>query len=173
MRIGIISDTHKNTALHTSALDELMDYGVSKVYHLGDNYSDGELEIEMGVDTIRVPGLYCPEYSDKSIEKIAYDIVQGVGIVMAHDQNEIKDKDISCNNIILFGHTHKAELTILNGRLYMNPGHLKSEKDKGRPPSYGIISIDYGAIDAMLRETGGKVTSKLTLKKDDTGLYKV
>ena len=89
MRIGIISDTHKNRDLHAMVLDELLAQGVSKIYHLGDNYADGELEIEYGVELIRVPGIYCPEYTDKAFEKVAFDTVQGVGIVMGHDLKDI------------------------------------------------------------------------------------
>jgi uncharacterized protein len=173
MRIGIISDTHKNRDLHAMALDELLAQGISKIYHLGDNYSDGELEIEYGVELIRVPGIYCPEYTDKIVEKVAFDTVQGVGIVMAHDQKDISEKDVLCNDIILFGHTHKIELKIENGKLYVNPGHLKSDKDKGRLPSYGLLSVDYGKIEASIHEIGGKTVSRLSLKKDTTGLYKV
>jgi hypothetical protein len=173
MRIGIISDTHKNRDLHAMALDELLSHGASKIYHLGDNYSDGELEIEYGVDLIRVPGIYCPEYTDEIVEKAAFDTIQGVGVVMAHVLNDISEKDIMCNDIILYGHTHKTELKVENGKLYLNPGHMKSDKDKGRLPSYGLLSIDCGKIEAAIYEIGGKTVSRLFLKKDNTGLYKV
>jgi uncharacterized protein len=173
MQIGIISDTHKNKDLHTAALNELLSEGVSKIYHLGDNFSDGEVEIEYGVDLLRVPGIYCPEYTDKTVERVAFDTVQGVGIVMAHDRKDITEKDILCNDIILFGHTHKSELNVVNGKLFLNPGHLKGEKDKGRLPSYGLLTIDYGKIEASIHEIEGKTIGRLSLKKDDTGLYKV
>lgn len=173
MRIGIVSDTHKNRDLHTQVLDELVSEGISKIYHLGDNYSDAELEIEYGVELIRIPGIYCPEYNDKNVGRVGYDVIQGVGIVMVHDQNDLPKQDLLCNDIFLYGHTHKAEIVMQNSKLYMNPGHLKSDKDKGRVPSYGFLSIDYGSIDASIREIGGKIIQQVSLKKDDTGLYKV
>jgi len=173
MRIGILSDTHKNRELHETVLLELQKLGIAKIYHLGDDYIDSELEIEYGIDVVRIPGLYCPEYRDKSVDTIAFDKIQGVGIVMAHDAKDIPKNDLFCNDIILTGHTHKSEILIENGKLFLNPGHLKSMMDKNRAPSYALLDIDFGEIEATIREVGGKTVLRTRLKKDETGLYKV
>ena len=173
MLIGILSDTHRNSSLHQEVLDLLVSESVERIYHLGDDYPDGELEISYGIEILRVPGLYCPEYQDRHVENVVFDSVHGVNIVMAHDIKDIHGKDIVCNDIILSGHTHKSELRIENGKLYMNPGHLKGPKDKGRNPSYGLLEIDFGTIQASIIETGGSKIASLSLRKDETGLFKV
>lgn len=174
MKIGIISDTHRNRALHESVLNLLLTFGVSKIYHLGDDYMDSELEIEYGLEVVRVPGLYCPEYREGTVDKVAYDTVQGVSVVLAHDFKDISESDRQCHDIVLYGHTHKQEMRVENGRLYLNPGHLKSDSDKGRPPSYATLAVDLGELEAAIREAAtGKVIQRLHLRKDDSGLYKV
>ena len=62
---------------------------------------------------------------------------------------------------------------MVNGKVFINHGHLKGDKDKGRSPSYGLLTVDYGKIEAAIFEVGGKALGRLSLKKDDTGLYKV
>jgi predicted phosphodiesterase len=160
--------------MHEKVLDHLIfSEETEKIFHLGDDYKDAELEKERGIDIIHVPGIYCTEYSDKLVDNKACDTFQGVNIIMAHDIKDITEKDILVNDIILFGHSHKSELRILNSKLYLNPGHLKSEKDKNRVPSYGLLDIDYGEIKASISEINGKVVSSMLLKKGETGLYKV
>jgi len=173
MKIGIVSDTHRNRELHLTVLHALQSGGVSKIYHLGDDYKDGELAIEMGMELVRVPGLYCPEYHDRNIDKVQFDTVHGVNIVMAHDLKDISENDRLCNDILLTGHTHKSEVVVTNGKLHLNPGHLKSSMDKGRAPSYGLLDIDFGEISARILTLQGKTVSALTLKKGETGLFKV
>ncbi|MFH0919454.1 MAG: metallophosphoesterase family protein [Fibrobacterota bacterium] len=173
MKIGIVSDTHRTREFHEAVLHELLSEGVTKVYHLGDDYRDGELVIEMGMDLVRVPGLYCPEYNDRNVEKVQFDTVHGINIVMAHDLKDIPENDRLCNDIFLTGHTHKAEVRVENGKLHLNPGHLKHLMDKGRAPSYGLLDIDYGAIEARVLDLQGKTIARLSLKKGENGLYKV
>ncbi|MBL8028512.1 MAG: metallophosphoesterase family protein [Fibrobacteres bacterium] len=173
MLIGIVSDTHRNKGLHTEVLNAFSEAGVDRVYHLGDDYADSELEIEYGFDVVRIPGLYCPEYKNREIEKVAYDTVQGIRMVMSHDLQDIPESDLRCHDIILHGHTHKMEIRVENGRIYMNPGHLKNTVDKGRAATYGMIDVDMGVINTKIFEVSGKAALEVSFKKEDTGLYKI
>jgi len=174
MKIGILSDTHRNTALHEKALELLVvSKKIDRAYHLGDDYKDAEIEISRGLDLLRVPGIYCPEYQDRSADRVVFDTVLGVNIVMAHDRKDLSGENVLCNDIILYGHYHKYEIRIENSKLYMNPGHLKSPKDKNQPPSFGFLDIDFGEISAAIIGVDGKVLLSMKLKKGETGLYKV
>ncbi|OGS37570.1 MAG: hypothetical protein A2293_00175 [Elusimicrobia bacterium RIFOXYB2_FULL_49_7] len=174
MRIGIISDTHRNPTLHGEALDILIDKKhVDRIYHLGDDYRDAELEINRGIDLVRVPGLYCPEYADRSTDKVAFDVVMGVNIAMAHDIKDIPKNDLLCNDIILHGHLHKYEIRIENGKTFLNPGHLKSAKDKNQSPTFAFLDIDYGEVLAQILDMSGKPQLSMKLKKGESGLHKV
>jgi len=173
MLIGIVSDTHRNRELHTRAVDFFSEEGVEKVYHLGDDYVDSELEVEYGLDVIRIPGLYCPEYKGRDVENIGYDTVQGIRIVMAHDLKDIPSGDLRCHDIIIHGHTHKMEIRVENGRIYVNPGHLKSDSDKGRPPSFATIEIDMGIISIKIHGIDAKVLSEMRFRQEEAGLYRI
>lgn len=173
MVIGIISDTHRNRDLHSKVYEILTKNKMAeKIYHLGDDYIDGELEIEKGIDSIIIPGIYCPEYKNNTVPKIAFDTIQGINIVMAHDITDISEQDMICNDIILYGHTHKAQIDFSNGKLKLNPGHLKSTKDKGREPSFAILTIDYGQVKAYIEDLKGKTIDSISLAKAESGLYK-
>ncbi len=173
MLIGVVSDTHKNRGLHTEVIDLFLEMGVERVYHLGDDYVDSELEVECGLDVIRIPGLYCPEYKDRDVEKVGYDTIQGIRVVMAHDYKDIPESDLYCHEIVLYGHTHKMEIRVENGRIFMNPGHLKNQSDKGRPASYGLLDIDMGIISAKIRDISGKTLVEMRFRREESGLYRV
>jgi putative phosphoesterase len=174
VKIGILGDTHRNKALHAQVLDRLLNTDQAvRIYHLGDDYRDTEVERELGTDLLQVPGLYCPEYADKTVENVVVDTVQGVNILLVHDLKDVSEQEIMTSDILLYGHSHKAEIKIVNGKLYLNPGHLKAPQDKGKPPSYGFLDIDYGTLQADIRQANGKVMSSMTLKKSETGLYKI
>jgi putative phosphoesterase len=174
MKIGILSDTHRNTSLHEKALEFLVgNKKIDRVYHLGDDYRDAEMEINRRMDLLRVPGIYCPEYKDRSADRVVFDTILGVNVVMAHDRQDITDENVLCNDIILYGHYHKHEIRVENGKLYLNPGHLKGPKDKNQSPSFGFLDIDFGEIFAAILGMDGKALLSMKLKKGETGLYKI
>src|SRR3989339_179339 len=173
MRIGILSDTHRNRALHEEALDHLLQRErVTAIYHLGDDYKDAELELERGIEVVRVPGIYCPEYRENTVNKIVFETVHGINIVLCHDESALTYSIILTNDVFLYGHSHKAGIKVLNGKLFLNPGHMKADKDKGRPPSFGVLEIDYGEVSAFIKEFRGQLITSVSLRKGANGLYK-
>ena len=95
------------------------------------------------------------------------------GATSASAQSDPSTGVVTPRQPILYGHSHKAEIKILNGKLYLNPGHLKATQDKGTPPSSGLLDIDYGTLQAAICQVNGKIVSSMTLKKSETGLYKI
>lgn len=50
-------------------------------------------------------------------------------------------------DIIVYGHTHRADAQILDGRLFLNPGAVS-----GTPESYLILHLEAGRVDYFFRQ---------------------
>ena len=65
MKIGCLSDTHKNIKNLNSALEFLKNSGAETIIHLGDDYTDID---ECGEENVvRVPGVFSNMYQDPEI----------------------------------------------------------------------------------------------------------
>ncbi|MFH1728178.1 MAG: metallophosphoesterase family protein [Pseudomonadota bacterium] len=142
IKAGIISDTHGNIGLFSEIMVYLNDtIKIDKLYHLGDNFSDPD-KIKTDAQIIKVPGLYCPEYDDLSIAKIAYDKLFSANICLVHNKEILLDEDIDSTQILLFGHTHKYYVGKENGMFFINPGHLKDKFHRDQIATFGILEIE-------------------------------
>jgi len=92
--------------------------------------------------------------------------------VHALDKDVTKD-DIIRSDIILHAHTHKAELRLDDGMLYINPGHLKGPIDKNSPPTFGLLDIQDKEVKVALFNLEFKVIQEKALLRSENGLYKV
>ncbi len=45
-------------------------------------------------------------------------------------------------DIFLYGHTHLAEVKHKNGMIFVNPGHMSNDEERGCPLTYAILEID-------------------------------
>ncbi len=52
-------------------------------------------------------------------------------------------------DIVCYGHTHVADVRVVNGITLLNPGSLKYSRD-GRPPSYAILTLEQEQVDAQI-----------------------
>lgn len=174
MKIGVVSDTHRNTTLLGDVAEWLCRrQSVSMICHLGDEYEDVAGLAELYVDILQVPGIYHPGYRDGSIPAKAVETIQGLRVLLVHSV----DKDLSENeamaaDIILHGHTHEAKLKADDGRLYMNPGHLKADMDKHFPASFGILDIQDRTVFAAIYNLKHEVVERMELAREENGLYK-
>ncbi|MGD9201210.1 MAG: metallophosphoesterase family protein, partial [Chitinispirillia bacterium] len=80
------------------------------------------------------------------------------------------EKTIS--DIILYGHTHKAELKLIDGLLLMNPGHLKSAIDKHEKASFGLIDIQDLYVSAKIFNLDFEEIRYVKLVRTESGLFK-
>jgi putative phosphoesterase len=174
MKIGIISDTHRNINLIEEAVDWLVrKQKINMLYHLGDDYDDVAVLQEKYLETVQVPGIYDERYKNGSLPAIQTETVNGLTITLVHALGkDLSRQNIERSDIILHGHTHHAELKLDNGRLYMNPGHLKGPLDKNMPPSFGMLSIEEKSISATIFGMNGKVIHSMNLVRSESGLYK-
>jgi hypothetical protein len=160
-KIGVISDTHGNTPLMFAAAEILFNNSASEIWHLGDSYADAmALQAEAPVPVTPVPGLYCPEYGDGSAPKKFILPVEGLRIALAHAPGEFTAEDLAAADVIINGHTHKYSVVEENGKIFINPGHLKNEADRQRPPTFALIEIANRDITVSIFGTDGAILQK-------------
>ncbi|MEK9148857.1 MAG: YfcE family phosphodiesterase [Candidatus Desantisbacteria bacterium] len=152
MKIGVVSDSHKNLAYLRKAIELIIEKGAEYIIHLGDDYQDAEILSEYPIKGLRVPGVFCPEYFDKSVKNRIIEEISAVRILITHTisshkndqkgdlvpEDVIKNKEV---DLVLFGHTHLYEIK-KDGDIFMfNPGHLQEIMTKGRSATFGVVTI--------------------------------
>jgi hypothetical protein len=152
MKIGVISDSHKNLDYLRRAITLLLEEGVSCIVHLGDDYKDTVVLDECPVRIIKVPGAFDPEYKDRGIQNRLIEEIEGVRILITHTigshkndlPDDIRPEDVIQKrevDLVLFGHTHLYEMKEEAGIICFNPGHLQEIDTKKRPASFGVVEI--------------------------------
>lgn len=163
LRVGVISDTHRNLDLMRSAASELREvYQVSLIIHLGDYLRDAlELRRE-GHEVWAVPGTACPGYGGP--DSILRDSLAGLPVVCAHTPDDLRDAVAPDTRLAMHGHTHAAFVEQRGGTVWLNPGHLKAPLDRGHRPSYALIEVEPGLINVCIQEPGGLPRQTATFK---------
>jgi putative phosphoesterase len=174
MKIGVVSDTHRNIELIDQAADWLIrKQKITMLYHLGDDYDDVSVLQERYLEIAQVPGMYDERYRNGTLPALLSERVCGLSITLVHClEKDLTRENANRSDIILYGHTHRAEIKLDNGRLYMNPGHLKGPLDKNMPPSFGFLSVNEESIAAAIFDMNGKVLHTMNLARSGSGLYK-
>lgn len=147
LKIGIFSDSHRETKLHQEAIDHLLACGVEHLLHAGD------LEIPEHLKMLAsTPVPYTAVYGNNDMALISlygkYNIhrephyfeIDNLKIKMMHMPYYMKgDADI-----IISGHTHMFEATLTEGRLFINPGEVCARE---KPLSEcAMVEVEDGAF---------------------------
>ncbi|MBN1984488.1 MAG: metallophosphoesterase family protein [Chitinivibrionales bacterium] len=174
MKIGIVSDTHRNTKGLLEVSEWLIAHRhVAAVYHLGDDFDDTAILADLGIDVVHVPGIYDKNYLDGSVKPKLVENILGLSILLVHFlEKDTTENDRTVSDIILYGHTHRAEMRLADGKLFMNPGHLKSNIDKNLKQSFGLIDIQDKNVVAQIFDLDYKVIESVELIRSEMGLYK-
>ena len=127
MKIGILSDSHRKTQLHREAIEHLLSLGVEYLLHGGD------IMLEEHLKMLEDTGLpYACVYGNNDTELISlhgkYNIFQ--------EPHYLKIEDLKVKmmhmpyymsadaDLIISGHTHLFDASLVNGRLFINPGEV-------------------------------------------------
>lgn len=150
MKIGLVSDTHKNIINLNEAVAFLKTKGADIIVHLGDDYADID---EIGENNVlRVPGVFSDVYQDTSIPNRMIAKFDGWRILLSHTisshDNDLPD-DLKPEEMIekkkveavFYGHTHVPDITHEHGIVFVNPGHLKDGDKRGFPPTCGFVDV--------------------------------
>ena len=153
MQIGVVSDTHMVIS-SIERLEKEID-GVDMLIHLGDNVEDiATLKKHYKGEIINVKGncdFSVSVPSDRLIE------VDGKKIFLTHGHRYGVKENLSRlrykaletgSDIVLYGHTHIANIKFDEGIWYINPGSASLPRDGDR--SYAIININEEKIEPKL-----------------------
>lgn len=170
MKIGVLSDSHKNIRNLKKAFEYLRDVeNIDLAIHLGDDYSDVKaiegfslpLFGAKKVPVIKIPGVYDPEYKDPKITNRMIKEYDGWKVLITHSPNRHEndlpddvDPDMASQslgvNIILHGHTHMPRIEERGNIFFINPGHLKDDDKKGSPPTFAVLEVSREEIQVRI-----------------------
>jgi putative phosphoesterase len=127
LKIGILSDSHRESKLHQEAITHLINSGAEYLLHAGD------LEIKEHLDMLestKLPyicvygnndTLLIPLYGQYPIYREPhYFDIEGIKIKMMHMPYYLN----SDADIVISGHTHIFEAEMRNNTLFINPGEV-------------------------------------------------
>jgi phosphoesterase, MJ0936 family len=155
MRLGIISDTHRDCYYLNKAIEKLekADY----IFHLGDNIPDAVyLEERLKKKVYKVKG-NCDFSYETPIE--IFEEIEGIKIFASHGHkyyvkygyDNILERGISLGaDIILYGHTHISSVRYEDGIWIVNPGSPSMPRDSFN--SIAIININGKDISPNILE---------------------
>lgn len=170
MRIGAMSDTHGNLALMRRAADRMIDdFAVGVIVHLGDDCSDAKGMDTRGVRLVAVPGMYEPAWEDGSVPHRVIEEFGGFRFLISHAPTKdghdfpgdinpnLASSKYSCD-VLLHGHTHRYRAVEgEDGLIIINPGHMKSEEDRGAPASFAIIDAQSPDLKVEFYDMAGNL----------------
>ncbi len=154
MKIGVISDTHRNREMTDAAFEYFKNEGCSHVFHLGDLSSDMdymESMYEMKIERVDGNMDFSSEYPYEKVVEI-----EGVRFLLTHGHtldvrktlyhliSLAKEKECAC---ALYGHTHIPYRIRREGVLVLNPGS-PSQPRGGSKKSIAVITVTDGKMDA-------------------------
>lgn len=153
MLIGIVSDTHRIKEYIKKACEYTKDCDL--VIHLGDNIEDAaEIKQYYGGKIINVRG-NCDFTKDVPSERI--EIIENKKFFITHGHNyNVKSNMINLKykaleigaDVVLFGHTHIAQIVEDDGILFINPGSVSMPRDGGN--SMALMRIVNENIDVNI-----------------------
>jgi len=174
MKIGIISDTHRNMDLIEQVVEWMTHrQRIQVLYHLGDDYNDVAELGDRFSELLQVPGLYDERYRTGETPAKLFESVYGISLLLVHSlEKDVNNDDIRRSDIILHGHTHRQELRLDDGKLFFNPGHLKGALDKNMEPTFGILTIEDRDVGAAIYNLKFNEVQHLECIRSESGLYR-
>lgn len=170
--LGIMSDTHGNlTEMRRVAAMMLEKFNVDVIIHLGDDATDADELKSLDIEVITVPGVFEERYLDAGVPNRIIRKFEGVPFLLTHtpvrDRHDIEgDIDpteavkLGDVNVVLYGHTHLPAVSEKYGAVYINPGHLKLDCNRGDEPTFAIIVLNPPKMDIKFIGLDGKIKNE-------------
>lgn len=147
MKILIVSDTHRHDKNLVEVLRKVSP--IDMLIHLGDAEGSEDYIRQIANAPVRIVSGNNDFFSDLPREeefmlgKYRVLITHGHYYYVSLDLQEIRRQARSRGvDIVMFGHTHRPHLEILEDLTVLNPGSLSYPRQDGRLPSYIIMEID-------------------------------
>lgn len=177
MIIGVMSDSHGNIAMMQMAADLMIDeFKAEVIVHLGDDYADTRKLDSRGRPLYAVPGMYEAAWEDQKISHRLIRQFGGVTFLMSHtSMRDSHDRTGDINpgralsrygaQVLLHGHTHRfGVMRAVDGLIVINPGHLKSDSDRGAIPTFAVIEAKDPRVSVRFVGLDGKMLDSQELK---------
>jgi uncharacterized protein len=156
MRVGIISDTHN--LLRPEVFDHFA--GVEHILHAGDvGDPDILLELETIAPVTAVWGNTDGWSLRQRLQEVAHLELAGVRVVVIHGQQwgsptpQMAARAYPDADLVVFGHSHKAEIERVGSVLAVNPGSAGPVRF-GVAPTLAVGVLEAGSVTAELIEIG-------------------
>ncbi|MBI2092303.1 MAG: metallophosphoesterase family protein [Deltaproteobacteria bacterium] len=156
MILGIMSDTHGHlTEMRFVAKKMIEEFGAEIIIHLGDDSTDAEDLRAACSEVITVPGVFEAKYADPNVPNRIIREFDGIPFLLnKHDlEGDIDPTETAQDGdakVVLYGHTHQHMISEKHGAIYINPGHLKMDDNRGFEPSFAIIRTAPQKIDVKI-----------------------
>ena len=148
MRIGLLSDSHGNIQNVKKAGQYLKNNAkVNLIAHLGDEEDDADVLKYLGIEIIKISGIFSNSFQDPTVINHIVKDIEGVKVLFTHSP-QLNPDDLAQIKAVFYGHTHIPKIENKNGILWVNPGHLCEGGKKGGPPSFAVADIKGGKIAA-------------------------
>ena len=138
VKIGILSDTHGLMRPEVMEILKTCDY----IFHAGDVNKPELLDMIRPLGFIYVVrGNNDREWAE-GLAKTLHFTVEGVEFFMTHNK-----KDVTWNlgsvQVVIFGHTHKYQEKIVDGRLWLKPGSC-GRRRFDQEITMAVMTVDQG-----------------------------
>jgi len=163
MKALVISDTHGNLDLVAEAGRLALRRGAGLVLHLGDDLEDAAALPALGLQVRGVQGVYHPEYRLADTPNRLLVRLEEVPLLLTHcrvchpnDRPEDEEPAQLARRLsaaaVLYGHTHVPSIDEEDGLLWVNPGHLRPQDNRGWPPTVALIEANGGQLAVRIEE---------------------
>lgn len=149
--LGVISDTHGLVRRDVRSVFR----GVEAILHAGDVGGDQVLEALAALAPVTaVRGNTDTHGRAAGLPSVEQVIFEGLRIALVHDLSRF---DPGCQehprlDVVIFGHSHRAEITWRDACLYLNPG-AAGPRPFGRPATVALLAVgDSGRPRATIVE---------------------
>lgn len=152
IKVAVFSDSHGQLVYARQALQHIGQ--VDFILHAGDYRIDG-LKLAVGVNVpVKAVQGNCDENREGPVEEVVE--LSGRRFLLIHGHLSGAKAPLSHLKLlaaaranraeaVIYGHTHIAAITNLEGVLLFNPGSISRPLDQNRP-SYGILEINENSI---------------------------
>ncbi len=167
MKIGILSDSHTKTQLHRDAIVHLLSLGAEYLLHAGDIMLEEHLVM---LEESNLP--YACVYGNNDTALISlhgkYNIfkepyyfkIENLKVKMMHMPYYMSaDADL-----IVSGHTHMFEVSLVNDKLFINPGEVCAREKPLSECALVIVENNSFEVAHYFRELSSKQWSKRAIE---------
>jgi len=163
--LGVMSDTHGNRALMERVARQLLGTHRAEILiHLGDDFDDAKALAAWVPELRMVPGLWCREYRDRSVPSVWVETFADVPVACAHADHDLPAHAAKAR-LAMHGHSHVAMVEERGRTIWLNPGHLKANVDRGQRASFATVSLEGDGIEITICEMDGAVRARHAFSK--------